>query len=138
MSVIQIFTFYPEKICMLEYITRASLKFCSSLIHVYHVSKAVEAMEHICCDWLYHGSWYTHTLLLSMCDLKVTQMNVKCSLIQKLMLYNFVLGHNSIEATKNICCVIERWKCNWSQHSNLMVQEISLGLQELWWSGKIK
>ena len=31
-------------------------------------------------------------------------MNVQCSLIQELMVYEFELGHNSAEATKNISC----------------------------------
>ena len=47
----------------------------------------------------------TYTLLLFVCDLKVTKINVQCSLIQELMLYEFVLGHNTATATKNICCV---------------------------------
>ena len=39
------------------------------------------------------------------CDLKTTQMNMQCSLIQDLMLYEFKLGDNTAGATKNICCV---------------------------------
>ena len=37
--------------------------------------------------------------------LEATQMNVQCSLIQKLVLYKFELGHNAAEATKKICHV---------------------------------
>ena len=45
----------------------------------------------------------THYALLHfVCDLKVTQMNMHCSLIWKLMLYDFELHHN---VTKNIYCI---------------------------------
>ena len=44
-------------------------------------------------------------LLHSLCDLKVEQMNMKCNLIQKFILYKFQLVHNTTEMTKNICCV---------------------------------
>ena len=40
-----------------------------------------------------------------MCDLKTKQLNVQYSYIQELMLYEFELGYNTVEATKNICCV---------------------------------
>ena len=45
------------------------------------------------------------TLLHSVCNLKASQMNVLHSLIQEIILYEFKLGHNAAEATKNICCV---------------------------------
>ena len=38
------------------------------------------------------------------CDLRATQMNVKCSLIWEPMLYPFQMGPNATESTKNICC----------------------------------
>ena len=41
-------------------------------------------------------------LVHSICDLKVTRMNVQHISIQKLMLYEFKLGHNVIEVTKNL------------------------------------
>ena len=44
-------------------------------------------------------------LLLSMCDLKSAQMNVRCRRIQELMLYGAKLGHNITEATVTLC----RW-----------------------------
>ena len=44
-------------------------------------------------------------LLYSRCDLTATEMNIQCSLIKELMLYEFKMGHNVTEATKNICCV---------------------------------
>ena len=44
------------------------------------------------------------TLLHSVCNFKATQMNVQHSLIQQPMLYEFKLGRNTTEATKNICC----------------------------------
>ena len=36
-------------------------------------------------------------------DLKTAQINVQCSLIQELMLYEFKKDNNLAEATKNIC-----------------------------------
>ena len=40
-----------------------------------------------------------------MYDLKATsQSNVQCSLIRELMLYEFKLSHNAMEANKNIGC----------------------------------
>ena len=44
-------------------------------------------------------------LLHSICDLKTAQTDRQCSLIQKLRLYKSELGYNTMEATKNICCV---------------------------------
>ena len=44
-------------------------------------------------------------LLYFVCDLKAVQLNVQLSLIQEFMLYEFKLGHNAAEATKNICCM---------------------------------
>ena len=38
-------------------------------------------------------------------DLKAAQINMQCCLIHKLRLYEFKLGHNTMEATKNICKV---------------------------------
>ena len=47
----------------------------------------------------------THCALpLSVCDLKAAHINVKPSLIRQLMLYEFELSHNAVEATENICC----------------------------------
>ena len=46
----------------------------------------------------------THVWLHSVYDLKTAQMNMQYSLIWKFMLYKFKLGHNILEATKNICC----------------------------------
>ena len=40
-----------------------------------------------------------------MCDLKIAEMNLQCSLIQELRLYKFKLGHNAMEVNKNICHV---------------------------------
>ena len=42
-----------------------------------------------------------------LCDLKAAQMNMQHSLIQKLMLNEFELGHYAFEAIKNICYVID-------------------------------
>ena len=40
-----------------------------------------------------------------MYDFKAAQMNIQCSLIQELMVYEFKLGHDAMETTKKICCV---------------------------------
>ena len=50
----------------------------------------------------YYCSWDIDTCIASFCDLKSTQMNRQCHLIQEL--YEFALGHNTAKATKNICC----------------------------------
>ena len=42
-------------------------------------------------------------LLHSVCDLKVTQMNMQRSLIREFMLYKFELDPNATEVTQNIC-----------------------------------
>ncbi len=47
-------------------------------------------------------------LLHSMCDLKVTQMNMQHNLIQELMLYEFELDYITVEATKNICVLPDK------------------------------
>ena len=44
------------------------------------------------------------TLLHSVYDLKAIQMNVQHSLIQKIILYKFELGHNTADVTKKNCC----------------------------------
>ena len=51
------------------------------------------------------GALTFYALLHLVCDLKAAQMNMQYSLIQELMLYKFKLGHNAMEATKNICCM---------------------------------
>ena len=40
-----------------------------------------------------------------MYDLKAAQMNIQCSLIWEHVFYEFQLGHNAVEATKNLYCV---------------------------------
>ena len=45
-----------------------------------------------------------YALLHSTCDLIDPKVKVQCSLIQELILYSSELGHNTAEATKNICC----------------------------------
>ena len=84
--------------------------FCNA----YQVTEAVQAVEGTCYSVL------TQALLHSMCDLKIAQMNLKYSLIQELLPYEFKLGHNAAETTKNIYCV----------KGNQTVEEILLRLQE--------
>ena len=54
------------------------------------------------------------------------------SLIQVLIFHTFELGHNSVEATENICCAKDAGAVD------MMVQEILLGLQKSWWSRKVR
>ena len=42
--------------------------------------------------------------IVSLSDLNAAQMNVQLSLIQKLLFYEFEMGHNVMEVTKNIFC----------------------------------
>ena len=51
------------------------------------------------------GALIPYALLHSMCYLKVKQMNMQHCLIWEPILYEFEPGHNTKEATKNICCV---------------------------------
>ena len=51
------------------------------------------------------GALTHYALLHSVCDLKSAQRNMQPSLIQEFMLYDFKVGHNADEATKNISCV---------------------------------
>ena len=82
----------------------------------------------------YYCTLTRYTLIHSVCDLIVSQMNVRRSLIRKLMLYEFKLSHNAVETTKNICCVKGEGTVDPAQ----MVQEISLRLKERWRSSKGK
>ena len=41
----------------------------------------------------------------TMWNLKAAQMNLQHSLIWEIILNEFELGHNTVEETKNICCV---------------------------------
>ena len=56
-----------------------------------------------------------------MYDLKAAQMNVQCSLIWELMLYEFKLGNNGTEATKNICV--------WKVKAQLIAMQLPNGLR---------
>ena len=62
-------------------------------------------------------------------------MNIQCSLIQELIFYQFEQGRNTTKATKNVCCLKGDFTID---HSDQMVQEISLGSQEPQQSGKVK
>ena len=66
--------------------------------NIYCISKAVQPMKGTCCIMVFDA--LTHALLLSMCDLKMAQMNMQCILIWELMLYKFHLGHNATEVIK--------------------------------------
>ena len=78
-----------------------------SLPDVYHVTKADQVVvgTHYGCSILVVGSLTRCVLLHSMCNLKAAQMNMECNLICELKLYEFRMGSNAAEATKNICCV---------------------------------
>ena len=51
------------------------------------------------------GALAYSVLLHSIWDFKAVQVNVQPSLIQELMLYEFKLSHNTVEAIENICYV---------------------------------
>ena len=70
----------------------------------------------------------TCVLLDSLCDLKAVPMNMQCSLIRELMLYEFELNHYTVEATKKH--LFDRWRCSCLLYSNQIVKKISLWLQE--------
>ena len=72
-------------------------------------------------------------LLHSVSDLKAPQMNVQYCLILEFMFSEFEVSYNVIEATENICCIKGDGVVD---HSNQMVQEILLKLQEPGGSGK--
>ena len=80
----------------------------------------------------------THCALLHFkCDLKAAKMNVQCSLIWEFSLYDFKLGHYTMEITMNIC----RRKCESEvDHSTVTrwFSKIFLELQDPQQSGKIK
>ena len=83
-------------------------KFCNILVGyacflcIYHVTKAVEAVVGI----IVLVGVQTHcALVYSLGDFKSTQINMQCCLICELMLYKFKWVHNTMEATKNICCL---------------------------------
>ena len=48
------------------------------------------------------GTLTRRALLCTMCELKAALRNVQCSLIRKLMLYQFEVGHDIAEETENI------------------------------------
>ena len=75
----------------------------ASLQCVYHVTKAIQAMEGIhcdCCSIVVVGVLTCYALLHPVCDLKTAQINMQRSSIQELMLYKFEMGHNTSEITK--------------------------------------
>ena len=51
-----------------------------------------------------------------MCDdLKaISQINMRHNLIWELMLYEFKVGHNAMEATKKVCCIERKGPINHS------------------------
>ena len=53
-------------------------------------------------------------------NLHAAQTNAQCNLIQEITLYEFGLGHNDPEATKDICRT-KGVKYSWSQYSNQMI-----------------
>ena len=83
-----------------------SHKFCNILVcanlQFNNISEAIWAIE---TTWYMVIGVLKYALLHFICDLKATQMNIQYSLILELMFYNFKLGHNVTEVTKNISCV---------------------------------
>ena len=64
-------------------------------------------------------------------------MNVQHSLIWELILYEFKLGHNTTEVTKNTYCMKGEGPVDYNS-SNQMVSKILLRLQEPQQSGKFR
>ena len=100
------------------YIYRVSHKFCNfcihaSLWHIYHVIKAVHA---VCSHMHCFTQWV------------IKQMKVKCSLIWELIHYKFELGHNTVEATKNICFARSEVAVN---QNTRWLKKVSLGCKNL-------
>ena len=77
-------------------------------------------------------------LIHSVSDLKATQMNEQCSLIQKLRIYTFTLGHNAAEAKKKKKKTFVVRKVKMLLIIARMVEEISLELHEPHQSGKVR
>ena len=91
---------------------------CTSLLHIYHITKAIQAMKIptgvgsiMAVDTLTHCA-----LFHSVCDLKVALMNMQRSLIWELMLYEFELGYNAAEVIKDICYPKGKSSVNHSNH----------------------
>ena len=78
----------------------------------------------------------THcTLLHSMCDLNAVQKNVQYSLIQEFMLTSSNWAITPWKQSKTF--VVQKGEGR-VDYSNQMNQEISLGLQKTWHSGKVR
>ena len=90
-----------------------------------HYVKCEQFAACISCDWSSSSCrryplWLVVSkYLVHWCDLKAPQINVQCSLLLEIMLNEFKLDHNAMEATKNICfakddgatdyCMVTRW-----------------------------
>ena len=89
---------------------------------MYIVTKVIQVMVGTC----YY--WYANMLcIVLLCDLKVTQMSVHCSLIWDLLLYKLKLNHNTVEANENNNCAKGEDAVDYST-VNRMVQEIPFRL----------
>ena len=91
----------------------------------------------VVCSIVEIGALTRYALLHSVYVLKAAQMTVPRSLIRKLRLYEFKLGHNVAEATKNIF-VQKRGRGSWSHYGNKIVEAILFWLQESQRSGKVR
>ena len=60
------------------------------------------------------------------------------TLIREIVIYVFKFGYNAAEVTKKTNVICERLRRSWSQLSNQLVKENSLGLQEPWRSGNVR
>ena len=90
-----------------------SKKFCTILLHAsfwYVYIKWLKLFElykvpTVICSIVVAGMLTWYALLHLIGNLKVAQMNIQCSLICELKLYEFKLGLNTAEIAKSICYV---------------------------------
>ena len=97
-------------ICLFKKIL-GRVKFCNILVnatlqHVYHVTKAIQAMEGPHYGWKYFGKWCTTILCIASFNVIWKPQRQTCTIVWlKNMLHKFKLGYNTMEVTKNICCL---------------------------------
>ena len=80
---------------------------CANLWRIYHVTKVVQALKSTSWGWLYNGSWCTDMLCIISLHVWYESCTVSMQhrLHQELRFYIFTLSHNTVRATKNICCL---------------------------------
>ena len=85
---------------------------------------------HCCCSFAIVGALIFCGSLHTVFDLKVIQINLLRHLFRKHLHFKFEKGYNDASETKNLS---KRWICSLSEHSNHVLQDISLILKESRW-----